>query len=215
MNFFIPCDRYAILESFKDLHAEMPDWVEGLVKFQYFMHYLKGEMKSLPTGMLKELHASIQLGKEHLDNMIVIRKIPKETGHEDLSSKEWIKNRIIELTKSHMARIVDPDQDLQFVDDDDEPDKFYQALLIIDSFNYKRNEVQPTEFPEGVSGIPNDDEEIEVPVEPVKEEVEEEAPTVWQCPICTFENSLQIRKCEICQSGDQPPMAEIIAAFRR
>jgi hypothetical protein len=44
--------------------------------------------------------------------MVVIRKIPKETGHEDLSTKEWVRNRIIELTKSHMARLVDPEIDL-------------------------------------------------------------------------------------------------------
>jgi rubredoxin len=62
--------------------------------------------------------------------------------------------------------------------------------MIIDSFNYKRNEVEPTEYPEGVTGIPDEDEDIEVPVEPVKEEVVEEVPTVWSCPICTFENAL-------------------------
>jgi rubrerythrin len=48
-----------------------------------------------------------------------------------------------------------------------------------------------------------------------KKEEEDMKPTEWACPLCTFVNSTAIGTCDICGSGKRPPMAELIAAFKK
>jgi hypothetical protein len=44
---------------------------------------------------------------------------------------------------------------------------------------------------------------------------EEMKPTEWACGVCTFVNPTAIGTCEMCGGGKRPPMAELIAAFKR
>lgn len=43
--------------------------------------------------------------KYHLDNLVVIRKIPSK---DRLYSREWILSRILAILKLHQVRILDP-----------------------------------------------------------------------------------------------------------
>jgi len=95
MNLVVPCYKDAKMASFLDLLNEcIPEaeetWKEerkqlgGLIQFQYYLHFMQGEMNSLPDDMLKQIHKSAQITDDHLDNVIVIEKIPKSTGYDNI-----------------------------------------------------------------------------------------------------------------------------------
>jgi hypothetical protein len=48
MNLVVPCYRNAVMPSYKALVEycvpELPQWIDGLIKFQYFLHFMQGEM---------------------------------------------------------------------------------------------------------------------------------------------------------------------------
>jgi len=113
---------------------DMPQWLQGLVKFQYFLHYFNEEMSSLPGDILKEVHESMQLGADNTDNVLYISKIPKKVD-QDLDQK-WVRSRILQLVSIHHARILLPDDgDLVFVDEDED---HFAAVLFLDSFGHLR-----------------------------------------------------------------------------
>jgi len=188
----------------------MPEWLQGLVKFQYFLHYFKKEMSSLPIDILKEVHDSMQLGTDNTDNILYISKIPKKADG-DLD-KDWVRARILQLVNDHHSRILLPnDGDLVFVDEDED---HFAAVLFLDSFGYMRAATAPDEYPEDVEAIPGEDDEIvlEDP-EKKKEEEPEPMPTEYSCGVCTFLNALDSGTCSVCGSP-APPMSQIMADFK-
>lgn len=209
MNFMVPVQRKTTLPSSTYLYGdEMPSWLKGLVKFQYFLHYFKGEMRRLPIDLLKEVHESTVLGQDSSENVLYISKIPKDAGHEDLN-KEWIRKRILGLANDHHARILHPESDLVFVDEDE---NHLAAVLFIDSFNYMRAETGPSEHPEDKQAIPGEDDDITL--EKAQKEPEEELmPSFWNCPFCTAENDLNNSNCNLCESP-RPPMDKIMTDFK-
>mmetsp|Transcript_18789 Transcript_18789/g.23392 ORF Transcript_18789/g.23392 Transcript_18789/m.23392 type:complete len:127 (+) Transcript_18789:663-1043(+) len=76
-----------------------------------------------------------------MDNIIVIRKIPKaaELGNESQTyTKEWILEHLFSVLAKHQAVVLDPKRDVQVLDDEEQPDKFYSVVLVLDGFSHMR-----------------------------------------------------------------------------
>ena len=117
MIVMVPTERKLALQSHVDLLPKkedqvtpsftMPDWFNSLLKVSYFLHFFRDEM-SLPSDLMKEIHqASIEshLTNSTMDNIIVIRKIPKTASDsnsgDDLYKPSWVLTRLFELLVHH------------------------------------------------------------------------------------------------------------------
>lgn len=119
--------------------------------------------------------------------------------------------------------VLDHERDVQVIDDEDEPGSFMTIVLFIDGFSHLRElDHEPDEDDddskmlkllhsetddEGEGDEGGDKAKIE---EEKSQSAKEAGPTVWNCPICTFENPVSTPTCAICEQGQRPSMQELI-----
>jgi len=213
MTVFVPTSKTDRINSFVDLLPQkddkknaaitLPDWIRPLIRVSYFLHYFRGEM-CLPNDMLLEIHANTKLGDQHLDNILVINKLPTKNA---VYNKEWILNKVHDLLETHMARVLDPAQDIVFVTDEEDPENYTSIVLVLDGWHQFRpnTDVDPEDKNEKhiklLSSETDDDEDIEEssPDKPEEKPAEEATPEVWACPTCTLENPIGHSVCSICE----------------
>ena len=141
--------------------------------------------------------------KYHVDNIIVLRQIPRENS---TYPQNWILKQIIELLNKHQVRVVDPSRDIVFVED--QSDSTTTCVIFIDGFSEKRRlDHEPDE--DGCEDqmlqllYADSDDETEDNQEIVQEEKDENqirmeelkkkkesGPTEYVCAACTFLNRL-------------------------
>ena len=87
----VPTERDIVIRSYEDLLPRgsdmlspcftLPDWMVPLVQVSHFLHFFRKEMQ-LPENLMKDAYKSLM--DSHLDgaldNIIVIRRIPKVTS---------------------------------------------------------------------------------------------------------------------------------------
>ena len=101
MVVMVPTERKLAIKSYKELLPvgpdkspclSLPDWMVPLIKVSHFLHFFRKEMQ-LPTNMMEDIFNLLL--DSHLDgamdNIIVIRKIPKVIAEEE--SKESKENK--------------------------------------------------------------------------------------------------------------------------
>ena len=187
----------------------LPEWLDPLIKVSCFLHFLRGEMR-LPSEIMREIYSTLIEShvEDALDNIIVIKKIPKKEK-EPYSSK-WILEHIFEVLEKHQAIVLDPKQDVVIKDDEDDPENFLSIVLIIDGFSHLRElDHEPDEDDDASKMLKllhsetddEGDDKEDKPIEEEKEPEKEEGPTEWSCEICTFLNGLSEAQCGICGQG--------------
>ena len=84
---------------------------------------------------------------------------------------------------------------------------------MIDGFDHMQAEVVPEE-PADEEDSEKEDAKVEIVEAPKpKEKPREEAPEIYNCPVCTLENPVSVASCDACGTP-RPPMEVIIAEFR-
>jgi len=140
MLLMVPTQKNLTIKSYHDLipkgKFELPEWMEPLIRVSYFIHFFRGEMR-LPMAILTEIHDQTKANmiKYHFDNIIVIRKVPSTNS---VYTREWIVKRIFDLIKTHKVRIIDPQRDITFIPDEDDPEKYHSIVIIFDGFSHMR-----------------------------------------------------------------------------
>lgn len=161
---------------------------------------------------MKEIYSNLVVegkGQNALDDIVVIRKIPKA---DENYSKTWIVENIFNLLKKHQAIVLDVDKDVQVMDDEEAPEKFFTIILFLDGFSHLRDndhELEDEDDDEAkllkLLHSETDDEAEDKPEgEEAKEEVKkpkDEGPQEWACSICTLVNPVSISTCDICGQG--------------
>ena len=194
-----------------------------LVRISYFLHFFRGDIR-LTENVLKGIHQKTALNhiKYHLDNIIVIKKVP--SYHKEYT-RSWIVRRLFDLFKTHKVRIIDPQKDIVFMDDEKDPENYHSIVIIYDGFSHLRENDQvmdPTDedndnYIELLYSQTDDEGGAADALEAEKAKKAEERrkaenPEEWQCSICTCFNPIGNTVCEVCGTGNRPPMEEIIAA---
>lgn len=154
-----------------------------------------------------------------LDNVIVLRKLP---CNDPICSKEWFLRNLIDKLKYHHVRVVDPQRDIITIPDDDEPEKYFSLIIIIDGFCQTRPddhlEDEPGQEPTKLKLLHSetDDEGDGNGEKDKKEEAEEDIPppTMYNCPQEGFENDIDNNECLACGSP-RPPMEMLIEIERK
>lgn len=88
----------------------------------------------LPVDMLNEIHTSTMLKDMQLHNILVLNNVPM---NDKVFTQEWIKEKIIELAKKHMARILNIETDIIFVE------KSNAIVVILDGWTHFRGTIGP------------------------------------------------------------------------
>ena len=159
--------------------------------------------------------------KYHFDNIIVVRKIP--SVNKDYSRK-WIVKRLFELFKTHQVCIIDPQKDITFLPDEEDPENFHTIVIIFDGFSHMRandqlmdplddddpNRIELLYSQSDDEGEGNDKLEEE---KSKKAEAKKKAenPDEYSCAMCTMLNHISLSTCDCCGS-ERPPMAQIVEA---
>jgi hypothetical protein len=171
---------------------ELPSWTTPLLKISQFLHYFR-KKDTLADNLVTEVFKLSQKShKKHmLDNVILIKKLPVS---DVCCSKEWFLRSLIDKLKYHKARVIDPQRDIIMIPDDDEPDKFYSLVVLIDGFCQTRPEDHlddaPGEDPKKLKLLYSEtDDEGDGKEEKKKEEVVEDIPppALFKCAACGFD----------------------------
>ena len=214
----MPTEKKMFLKSYKELLKEdgvvLPEMMDHLVRISYFLHFFRGEIK-LTEFVLREIHEKTSLNhiKYHLDNIIVVKKVP---SNHKVYTREWIVRRLFELFKTHKVRIIDPQKDITFLPDEDEPENFHTIIIIFDGFSHMRENDQildPTDFDnnnyfEQLFSQTDDEGDDSGKAEQEKEKARKEEmqskadnPENWNCSMCTCENDISVETCGVCEAG--------------
>ena len=102
----------------------------------HFLHFFRGETR-LPQKLLDEVYSKTTKKhlKHHLDNVVVIRKVP--SAHQRYT-RTWIMERLIQILTMHQARIIDPQRDISVLPDEEDPENFHSIVVYIDDFSHLR-----------------------------------------------------------------------------
>ena len=125
MTLVVPIDERARLGSYKDLlsvreaHlAALQAWLDPLLKASLFMHFFNNELHCLPDDLLQEIHDQTRLESHRaLDHVLVIDRVPRG---EEAFPVAWLRAQVVALCQKHHARILNPERDIAFVEDERE-----------------------------------------------------------------------------------------------
>jgi len=123
MTLVIPIDKGSHLNSYKDLLSinaeplrELQIWLEPLMKTSMFMHFFNNELHCLPLDLLREIHDQTKLQSHHaVDQVLVIDRVPRG---EEKFPEAWLRGQVLELCRKHHARILNPEKDIHFEEDE-------------------------------------------------------------------------------------------------
>jgi hypothetical protein len=115
----------------------------------------------------------------------------KDLEGNHLYPQSLIRAEILKLVIKHGGRILNPKTDLIFSESSD------RVIVILDGFEplslvkEDQQDAQSSEEEEAEDAS-KEEKKVDKKPEPV-----EEMPTIYNCPACTFENSVSVSNCEI------------------
>ena len=189
MSYVIPVQRVSEVRTISDVvDVQIPEWMLPSLKLSYYLHFFRGDLKSLPNDM-------VQIQDNYSDFKTNLIAMPLKGLPQDIST-DWLLQQVKDTLKQHQAQILHPATDITI----------YKETLVI--FLDGWHPLKPQEPPQ----IEDSDDE-----QPKKEEVKQpEIPplTHYNCASCTFENPVRSGRCEICESP-RPPMPVLEEEWRR
>ena len=156
MTVVIPIDPRVELASYQDILritddylVDLKAWLDPLMKTSLFMHYFNNGTKSLPFDLLREIHDQTKLERhQSMDHILLIDKVPMD---EELYPKAWLAKQVLEMCKKHHARVLNPQTDIHFEQDEYEEStkeehqgvlppkgikKCYKIVVVLDGWNH-------------------------------------------------------------------------------
>ena len=123
MTLVIPMNKRSRLSSYKDLlrikgeHLrELECWLDPLMKTTMFMHFFNNELECLPLDLLREIHDQTKLqSHQAADHVLVIGRVPRGEAQ---FTEAWLRAQVVGLCQKHHARLLNPDLDVHFEEDD-------------------------------------------------------------------------------------------------
>ena len=112
----------------------------------------------------------------------------------------WFKEQLVDCLESNKARVLVPSIDMTIREN--------FLVLILDGWHPLKEALE--ENAENNLESEEEDETVEIVAKPPVIEAE---PENFSCGVCTFENPISKKTCEICDSP-RPPMEDIKAQFK-